>query len=99
MTRTAERFGVYAFLIAYAVFTLFPLVWVLLTSFKTNVQALASPPVLLFMPILDNYDSVAVRVRDFGRVFINSVVVAAASTACILALATPAAYGLSRFVF
>ena len=97
--RVVGRAGLYAVLCAYALFTLFPLLWVLLTSFKTNVQALASPPVLVFAPISDNYVNVALRVHDFGRVFLNSVVVAAASTAGILVLGTPASYGLSRFVF
>jgi ABC-type glycerol-3-phosphate transport system permease component len=94
-----ERLGLYAFLIAYAAFTLFPMLWVLLTSFKTNVQALATPPVLLFAPVVDNYVNVTLHIHDFGRVFLNSTVVALASTACILALGTPASYGLSRFVF
>ena len=33
----------------------FPLGWLMLTAFKTELQAIAQPPLLIFMPTLDNF--------------------------------------------
>lgn len=90
--------AVYAFLVLYAVWSLFPVIWVFLTSFKTNVQALATPPQVFFEPTFDNYPGVFETVFQFPRIFLNSVIIAAVGTAVIIVLAVPAAYGLSRFL-
>jgi multiple sugar transport system permease protein len=89
---------VYTLLIGYAIWSLFPVVWVALSSLKTNVQVLAMPPQLLFEPTLENYPGVFERVRDLPRIILNSILIAAGGTALIVVLALPAAYGLSRFV-
>jgi multiple sugar transport system permease protein len=89
----------YALLSLYAVVVLFPLGWVVLTSFKNNNLALQLPPAFVFQPIFSNYTNLATDVPNFGGVFANSVIVALASTAGILLLAAPAGYGLSRYVF
>jgi len=98
--RTADLAAAVAYgvLLIYAAWSLFPVVWVALTSFKTNVQALAVPPALIFEPTLANYGGAIDRVDDFPRVVMNSLVIAAGSTLVIVVLALPAAYGLSRFV-
>lgn len=87
---------VYAFCSVYAVWSLAPVFWVLLTSFKRNVDALASPPQLFFHPVLSNYPGVFSTVDGFPRVLLNSVIVAAVGTALIILLSVPAAYGLNR---
>ena len=43
-----------------ALLNFFPLAWMLLASFKTEVQAIASPPLFFFLPTLDNYRSIFV---------------------------------------
>jgi multiple sugar transport system permease protein len=85
-------------LVLYAVWTLFPIIWVILTSFKTNSEALSVPPGILFRPTLANYPSVFSTVSAFPDVIANSVVIAAVGTAAIIVLAVPAAYGLSRLI-
>jgi multiple sugar transport system permease protein len=89
---------VYSALIIYCVWAIFPILWVLLTSFKTNAEALTVPPQIIFRPTISNYADVFAAVYQFPTVVINSVVIAAAGTAAIVLLAVPAAYGLSRFV-
>jgi multiple sugar transport system permease protein len=91
------RRGAYAFCCAYAVWSLFPVVWVLLTSFKQNVDALAVPPTVIFRPVFSNYPGVFDTVDNFPAVLLNSIVVALAGTAIIVVLGVPAAYGLNRF--
>jgi multiple sugar transport system permease protein len=88
----------YGTLLIYSVWAAFPIVWVVLTSFKTNAEALAVPPQLVFQPTFSNYADVFAAVYQFPTVVANSVVIAAAGTAAIVALALPAAYGLSRLI-
>ncbi len=88
----------YGVLAVYSAWAAFPILWVLLTSFKTNVDALTVPPQLLFRPTLSNYFGVFTTVYDFDAVVLNSVVIAAISTSVIIVLAVPAAYGLSRLL-
>jgi multiple sugar transport system permease protein len=89
--------GVYAFLVAYAVWSLLPVLWVLVSSFKRNVDVLAVPPKIVFHPTWANYPGVLETVPGFGHVVVNSVTVAAVGTAVIIALSLPAAYALNRF--
>jgi multiple sugar transport system permease protein len=73
----------------------FPVLWALLTSFKTERDVLAYPPVLLFTPTLDNYREVL-----FGASSILpnlwSRVVATVTTLLTMLIAVPAAYALAR---
>lgn len=71
-----------------------PVVWLLMMSFKTEVDALAMPPKLVFVPTLDNYSGL-LEAR-FLRPLLNSIVVATVTTVLSLALGVPAAYALSR---
>lgn len=75
-----------------------PIFWVFINSFKTNVDALASPPALFFKPIISNYIKV-LKTFNFNRAFFNSLIVALASTTIVLIFGTPAAYVLARFRF
>ena len=74
----------------------FPILWMLLTSFKTEVEAVATPPSLFFRPTLENY--VAVRQRaDYFRFAGNSIVISVGSTILALAFGVPAAYAMAFF--
>lgn len=69
-----------------------PLLWILLTSFKTSSDVFASA--LVFRPVLDAY----VNAVD-GALFMalrQSLLIAAGTTALTLAIAIPAGYGLAR---
>lgn len=74
---------------------LFPVLWMILNSLKTNVDVTASPPVFLFAPTIENYANVF-RTTPFFHYFLNSVVVAGGSTALALAVGLPGAYALAR---
>ncbi len=78
--------------------TVFPFYWMVSSSFKTQTDLLASPPVWLFHPTLANYALVFADRKVVDAVF-NSLVVALASTALSLALGTPAAFALARYEF
>jgi sorbitol/mannitol transport system permease protein len=73
----------------------FPVLWMILTSFKTEASAVASPPELFSASwTLENYAEVWAR-SDYPRFFWNSVVISAGSTLLGLAIAIPAAWSMA----
>ena len=78
-----------------ALIIFFPVLWMILTSFKTEASAVASPPVLLSADwTVQNYIDVWAR-SDYPRFFWNSVVIAVGSTLLGLAIAIPAAWAMA----
>src|SRR5665811_2001140 len=73
-----------------------PLMWMLVASFKTNVDIYDSGKTFFFTPTLDNYSNVLGRNNYFDFIF-NSFWVALWSTVFSLILGVPAAYAMSRF--
>jgi len=74
----------------------FPLIWLVLTAFKTEQQAIAVPPQLVFTPTLESFEEVNLR-SDYLLYAKNSVITSIASTLLGLALAAPAAYAMAFF--
>ncbi|MEN9890846.1 MAG: hypothetical protein RLY78_1141 [Pseudomonadota bacterium] len=81
---------------AVALLLFFPLGWMLMTAFKTELQAIAVPPVLLFSPTLENFHEIHVR-SDYLLYARNSVITSVASTLLGLLIAAPAAYAMAFF--
>ena len=77
-------------------FLIAPLFWMLLASFKTNVDIYDTGKSFLFTPTGENYANVLQRNNYFVFIF-NSFWVAFVSTALSLVLGVPAAYAMSRF--
>jgi ABC-type glycerol-3-phosphate transport system permease component len=74
----------------------FPVIWGLLTSFKTERDVLAYPPVWLFKPTLDNYREVLFGSASIVPNLASSFVVASGATLLTMLFAIPAAYALAR---
>jgi sorbitol/mannitol transport system permease protein len=70
-----------------------PVLWMVLTGFKREVDAASNPPTWIFTPVLDGYRQVFDR--DITPYLLNSLTASLVSTLLVLALATPAAYALS----
>lgn len=83
----------YVLLLALLAAVLFPLYWVVVTSFKTTRDAFAIPPVWLFEPTMDNYRTVVAN-PTFLRAFANSFLVSVTSSLIAVAVGAFAAYGL-----
>lgn len=79
---------------AVALLLFFPLGWLLLTAFKTELQAIAVPPELFFSPTLENFHEVQER-SDYLHYAWNSVVTSVVSTVLGLVIAAPAAYAMA----
>jgi multiple sugar transport system permease protein len=77
----------------------FPVLWALLTSFKTERDVLAYPPSLVFEPTLSNYRDVLFGSASILPNLVSSTIVAGGSTLLTLLFAVPAAYALARLRF
>jgi multiple sugar transport system permease protein len=84
----------------------FPVLWIILTAFKTRTDALAVPAKFLFSPTLDNFTRVFSRAAiggqeafstGFDLFFFNSIFVAGTSVLLALIIGTLASYGFSRY--
>ena len=74
----------------------FPLAWLILTAFKTELQAIAVPPLLWFTPTLVNFREVEER-SDYLLYARNSLITSVVSTVIGLLIAAPAAYSMAFF--
>jgi sorbitol/mannitol transport system permease protein len=74
----------------------FPLGWMALTAFKTELQAIHVPPLFIFTPTLENFTEVQER-SDYLLYAKNSVITSVCSTLIGLAIAAPAAYSMAFF--
>ena len=73
----------------------FPILWTILTSFKTEAQAIADPPIFLgFDWTLENYSTVMER-SNYMRFLWNSVIIAGGSTLLGVIIAVPAAWSMA----
>ena len=68
----------------------------ILTSFKTEVEAIATPPKLFFTPTLENYITVRER-ADYVHFALNSVIISVGATLLATLIAVPAAYAMAFF--
>jgi ABC-type glycerol-3-phosphate transport system permease component len=91
--RTALLVAVAALLLAVWAF---PVLWALLTSFKTERDVLAYPPAVIFEPTLSNYRDVMFGSASLLPNLLSSTIVAGVSTLLTLLFAVPAAYALAR---
>lgn len=89
-----------AAVIALVLWSLFPILWIVLTSLKSRLDILADTPVFWFTPTLDAYRrTVFSPGSGVLRDLVNSAVVTMGSTVATILLAGLAAYSLARYTF
>jgi len=77
-----------------AIIFFFPIFWMILTSFKTELQAIAVPPMFIFEGTFENYFLVNER-SDYLHHAINSIITSFGATLLSLIIAVPAAYAFA----
>jgi sorbitol/mannitol transport system permease protein len=82
------------YLVAFLMF--FPILWMVMTSFKTEAVAFAYPPKFIFKPTLKNWDN-ALFDTSFRDYLINTLIITGISTLAVLVIGIPAAYNLAFF--
>ena len=85
---------VLAWLVAAIMF--FPIFWMILAAFKTEIDAVATPPKLIFTPTLDNFVTVDQR-ADYVRYALNSVIISFGATLAAILISVPAAYAMAFY--
>src|SRR5690348_3468887 len=70
----------------------FPVLWMVLTGFKSEIAAITIPPTLFFQPTLDQF--LLAFDGGFGAYLFNSAVASLVSTAIAMVLGIPAAYAM-----
>ena len=83
-------------LLVYAVFAIFPLIWMLLISFKSDTEVFTTT--FLFHPTLSNYTAVLLE-SNYVQYMKDSLIVAGGSVLVSVVVGIPAAYALARYNF
>jgi sorbitol/mannitol transport system permease protein len=84
---------VLAWVVAFLIF--FPILWMVLTSFKTELEAFSTPPKFLFFDwTAENYAVVQER-SNYFRYALNSIILAGGATLLGLIIAIPAAWAMA----
>jgi sorbitol/mannitol transport system permease protein len=81
-----------AWLLALLMF--FPIFWLGLTAFKTELQAIAVPAQFIFEPTLENFAEVQAR-SNYLLYAMNSIITSVGSTVLGILIAAPAAYSMA----
>jgi multiple sugar transport system permease protein len=102
----------YVALTAWVIFVLFPLFWIVTTSFKREMDVFTQPPKLIgFEPTLSNYLTVlnleragqsantGATVSNFPAYFVNSLLIVGAAILLTVVAGTLASYALARYRF
>ncbi|MFV0406742.1 MAG: carbohydrate ABC transporter permease [Propioniciclava sp.] len=74
-----------------------PILWLLLTSFKSGPDIRSDEPVFLFTPTLTNYANLFSGGNNVGTYLSNSLIVTGTSTVIAVALGAAAGYGLTHW--
>jgi multiple sugar transport system permease protein len=94
--RLAFNLGYFVLLLLIVVPFVFPFVWMVLSSFKTQAQITAIPPQWVFTPTYEHYREVFQQ-YELGRSILNSLIISVGATFWSLVLGLPAAYAIARW--
>jgi multiple sugar transport system permease protein len=106
--RVARHVAIAAGTVLLLAWTVFPFIWILLTSLKSPGDMLSVPPKFLFTPTMDNYAALIIGEQrgqysstrpDFARFFLNSMIISIGAVTLSVLAGIPAAYALARFDF
>ncbi len=96
--RSAHTYLLHLLVLVILVIYLLPLGWIVLTSVKPFPLIYAAPPVVVFRPVIEHYQSLFTK-WDFGDRIVVSLVVATAVSLFNVVVGSLAAYALSRPMF
>lgn len=97
-TSRRQRVATHLILLAFVVWSVFPVLWTFLSSLKPQSRIFSTEIKFIDEPTLQNYVDLLSR-GDFLRWGVNSVFIAAVTTVVGVFLAATCAYAISRFRF
>jgi multiple sugar transport system permease protein len=96
LVKAVRTLAFYVFLLILFFPFFFVFAWMIEGAFKTQVQNTAIPPLFVFKPTFDNFQTVFNR-NPMGQFLLNSAVVGFGATLLALVFGLPAAYGIARY--
>ncbi|SDC75031.1 carbohydrate ABC transporter membrane protein 2, CUT1 family [Paenibacillus sp. CF095] len=90
---------IYSMLSVAAVVWLLPVLWVVISSLKTNSDLYSFPPKLWPEPVTFEHFKEAFRKGNFGLYFMNSTIVTLSSTLLLLLINSMAGFALAKYRF
>lgn len=93
------KIGIYAFLILFALITLMPFIWMILSSLKTWAEVTAVPPPLFPEEAQWSNYPTAMSMAPFGRYFVNTVIVSVGTTLCVVLTSILSAFAFAKLDF
>ncbi|NGP46429.1 carbohydrate ABC transporter permease [Bacillaceae bacterium SIJ1] len=99
MANKTKNFVLYTILVIVGAFMLFPVLWVVSSSFKPSTELFSWPPTMIPNSLtFDHYIS-AFENANFGQYLFNTVVVTVVATIITLFINTMAGYALAKYRF
>lgn len=92
-----KNVSAYTILGIYTVFAIFPLIWLIIITFKSDSQMYNTT--FVFTPTLENYRIVLLEGTDYIQAFLNNIIVSGGAVLLSLAVGVPAAYAFARYNF
>ncbi len=91
---TVTTFFLYLVGTLYGLAVLFPIVWMLMLALKSQLDAFAKPPLLIFQPTLEHFIAIF-QDREFLESIANSVIISTGSVVFAMVFAIPATFALT----
>ncbi len=89
-----HAYHVLLWLVAFIFFA--PVLWIIISAFKTTDGILSIPPQFVFTPTLENFADLATR-QNIARYFRNSIIISASAVGIAIVVSFLAAYAFSRY--
>ena len=93
------RIILYILIIAGAVISIFPIVWMVMSSVKPDPLIVNPEPIWFFKPTMEHYQILFTKAQDFTFIayFVNSLIISGVSTLIAIVTGYFCAYSISRF--
>ena len=98
-SKNSRKIIVHILLLLGITITVFPFVWMILTSFKTVGEAMQIPPTIFPKKFLTDAYSSIVTALPFGRVYLNTIISTVVTTVVQVLFCSMAAYAFARIEF
>lgn len=96
---STKRLFVHLILLIGVIVTVFPFIWMVLTSFKTVGEAMQIPPTIFPKKFLMDAYSQIITALPFARVYLNTIISTVVTTVIQVAFCSMAAYAFARITF